>query len=140
MSVHGGKWRTRDGHERCDYCGSITPVEALRRMTTPGCKFSGTDKGARKFYFTSETGDHGKFYGEHLEDLSPEELAEWAAVSRRVLGVTWERDENGRLFAQAPKTGHFYGWQVWGDIGVDGAPIFNDGSPVPPSEDWWQRT
>jgi hypothetical protein len=139
MSVHGGKWYQRDGYDRCDYCGSLTPAEALRRMTTPGCKFSGTDKGGYKFYFTGETGDYGKFYGAHLEDLGPDELAAWAAVSRRVLGVDWAYKPGAAPDCFLPRIDNFYGWQVFGTVGPDGAPVFADGSPTPPSDEWWAK-
>jgi hypothetical protein len=140
MTVHGTKFeRERDGYKRCEYCGSITPQEALRRMTTPGCSFSGTDKGGYKFYFTSETGDHGKFYGAHLEDLSEEELKEWAAASRRCLGVDWRYRAGKDPLYLMPKSGTFYGWQTWGKIDPDGLPVFNDDSPLPPDEDWWKE-
>lgn len=139
MTVHGGQWRERDGYQRCDHCGGITPAEALRRMTTPGCKFSGTDKGGYKFYFDSEDGDRGKFYGAHLADLTKDELAEWAAVSRRVLGVDWTHRENADPLCRMPSSGgNFYGWQVWGEIGQDGAPVFDTASPKPPTEEWWR--
>lgn len=107
-------------------------------MTTPGCKFSGTDKGGYKFYFTSETGDHGKFYGQHLEDLSPEELTAFATASRRCLGVDWKHEGNGKPpSCFMPKSGSFYGWQTWGKVDSDGQPIFDDGAPIPPPEEWW---
>jgi len=106
-------------------------------MTTPGCGFSGTDKGGYKFYFTSETGDHGKFYGQHLEDLSREDLAAFAVASRRCLGVDWRYEGEKPLGCYMPKSGSFYGWQTWGKVGPDGQPLFESGAPVPPSEDWW---
>jgi len=137
--VHGGQWRERDGHQRCAHCGSLTPAEALRRMTTPGCKFSGTDKGGYKFYFTGETGDHGKFYGAHLEDLSAEDLAAFAEASRRCLGVHWKHEGSGKPPACfMPKSDSFYGWQTWGKVGPDGQPVFDE-APVPPDEDWWRN-
>jgi hypothetical protein len=107
-------------------------------MTTPGCKFSGTDKGGYKFYFTGETGDHGKFYGQHLEDLSREDLTAFATASRRCLGVNWEYGSDGKLGCSMPKSDSFYGWQTWGRVGPEGQPIFDDGAPVPPSEEWWK--
>lgn len=145
MTVHGGQWRKRSGgsdetygkYERCDHCGSITPQEALRRMTTPGCKFSGTDKGGYKFYFDSEDGDHGKFYGEHLADLSESELAVWAEASRRCLGVDWEYVPGKQPKCWMPKTTSFYGWQTWGKVGDDGQPVFAEGAPTPPDAAWW---
>lgn len=137
-NAHGCGWRDRDGYQRCEHCGSLTATEALRRMTTPGCKFSGTDKGGYKFYFTSETGDHGKFYGAHVQDLSREELAAFAAASRRCLGVDWEGKDGAPPVCWMPKSTSFYGWQTWGDIGADGQPVFGDGSPTPPDEDWWK--
>lgn len=108
-------------------------------MTTPGCKFSGTDKGGYKFYFTAEDGDHGKFYGEHLEDLTREELVAWAEVARRVLGVDWEFVKGGPPKCWMPKSASFYGWQVWGTVDADGKPVFDESSPVPPSEEWWAK-
>jgi hypothetical protein len=107
-------------------------------MTTPGCKFSGTDKGGYKFYFTSETGDHGKFYGAHLEGLSANELAEWARASRRCLGVDWTHSPGAAPDCYMPMSASFYGWQTWGVVGSDGLPAFDDGAPVPPDEAWWQ--
>lgn len=141
MAVHGGNFRRREGdtHDGCDYCGSLTPAEALRRMTTPGCKFSGTDKGGYKFYFTGEGGEFGKFYGEHLADLSADELAAWATASRRCLGVDWEYDPNAGPACYSPKVTSFYGWQTYGVIGPDGLPVFDDDAPKPPSEEWWRE-
>lgn len=107
-------------------------------MTTPGAKFSGTDKGGYKFYFTSEHGDHGKFYGAHLADLNEKELEEWATVSRKVLGVHWVFNQGKGPDCYMPQSNSFYGWQVWGHIGEDGQPVWNDGSPTPPDEDWWK--
>lgn len=108
-------------------------------MTTPGCGFSGTDKGGYKFYFTSETGDHGKFYGAHLEGLTAEQLAVWASASRRCLGVDWEHVTGGSPECWMPNSGSVYGWQTWGKIGPDGMPAFDDGAPVPPDEAWWAK-
>lgn len=140
MGVHGGDWRKReDGYDYCNYCGSIRPQEAMRRLTTPGCKFSSTDKGGYKFYIDSEQKDFGKLYGAHLEDLTPEELIRWDEISRRVFGMTWKRDEKG-LCWQSPKTGSFYGFQTWGIIAADGLPVFGDGSATPPDDEWWKRT
>lgn len=147
MAVHGGQWEKRTGgsdetygkYERCKHCGSITPQEALRRMTTPGCKFSGTDKGGYKFYFDSEDGDHGKFYGEHLADLSEAELVAWAEASRRCLGVDWSYRAGTHPTYWAPKVGGFFGWQTWGKVGPDGQPVFDDGAPEPPTEEWWGK-
>lgn len=140
MKVHGGQFHELDGHKHCTYCGSITPQEALRRLTTPGCRFSATDKGGYKMYIDSEKKEFGKFYGAHLEDFSAEELAKWDEVSRRVFGRTWKRDAQGRLYSQVPKVDNFYGFQTWGVIGLDGKPEFHDGSAIPPDEAWWTRT
>lgn len=153
MAVHDGKWKVRDGYERCGYCGSLTPAEALRRMTTPGCKFSCTDKGAYKFYFESESGtghdyeespgvkrrterDHGKFYGEHLADLSFEELEAWSAAARRCLGYDF-------LFQGVgvdPRVRRWSTGQTWGTVGDDGKPVFGDGSGTPATEEQWATT
>ena len=137
VTIHSGTWRDRDGVQRCDYCGSLSPAEALRRMTTPGCKFSGTDKGGYKFYFTSETGDHGKFYGEHLGELTRDELSAWAEVSRRVLGVDWTFRAGHAPTYSLPNVDSFYGWQTYGVIGPNGQPVHDPDAPSPPSEEWW---
>ena len=137
--AHGAKYTQRDGYDRCDYCGSITPAEALRRMTAPGCGFSGTDKGGYKFYFDDEKKDFGKFYGEHLDELSEGALREFAAASRRCLGVDWVYVAGKAPKWSAPRVSGFYGWQTWGKVGPDGAPVFGDGAPVPPDEAWWTK-
>lgn len=140
MSHHDGQWETRvTGVIACKMCGSLSPAEALRRMTTPGCTFSGTDKGAYKFYFYDQDGGFGKFYGEHLADLTEEELKVWAEASRRCLGVDWVFQSGRAPQAWMPATDDFYGWQTSGKIGVDGKPIFNEFSPIPPDEGWWER-
>ena len=145
--VHGGGWRDRDGHQACSYCGSMTVAEAIRRMTTVGCSFSGTDKGAYKFYFHIEggkqnatDGSFGKFYGAHLADCTEDELAKFSEASRRCLGWDFEFVGNGQPpKAWAPKSNSFYGWQTWGKVGPDGKAMFEDGAPIPPDEAWWAK-
>ena len=134
--VHGGEYRDRDGFPRCSYCGSISAVEAMRRLQTPGEHFSGTDKGPYKFYIGT---DHAKFYGEHLAELEGAELDAWAALSRRIFGMDVWRDEKGELRFVRPRSSSFYGFQTFGVIGPDGAPVFGDGSPTPPEESWFTR-
>jgi len=136
VKVHGGEWRPRDGADRCSYCGSISSAEAIRRLQTPGEHFSGTDKGPYKFYIGK---DHGKFYGEHLDDLDPSELEVFARLSRKIFGMDVYRDQDGKTRFIYPRSGSFYGWQTWGDIGEDGKPVFGEGSPVPPPEEWFVR-
>ena len=152
-TVHGGNWRMRDGYLRCESCGSLHPDEALRRMTDEGCGFSGTDKGAYKFYFesapgtgkyddgrdvTSDKTDYGKFYGEHLEDQSDEFLKRFSVRARRTIGFHFVR-EGMKLRNLRPHVGGFGGWQTYGKIGPNGTVLFDDGSPPAPDEQWWRN-
>lgn len=114
-------------------------------MTTPGCSFSCTDKGAYKFYLESEPNDphgennasegrdHGKFYGEHLADLTFEELEVWSAASRRCLGY----DFLWQGLGVQPKVKRYSTGQCYGVVGSDGMPVFKEHSGRPASEEEW---
>lgn len=123
-------WR-KDG--TCSYCGSLDFREVMRLLRTPGSQFSGTDKTTYKIY----VGDHRKFYFSHLEACSDEELKEFSELSRKVYGLAFDRHE-GQIRCRYPKGGTFYGWQTYGHIGEDGEPVFAEGSPIPPGEDFWK--
>jgi hypothetical protein len=114
--------RRADGVDHCRYCGSISVAHAIELLGKPQTSFSGSDwkyGWPHKFYIGS-----CKFYAEHLKQSSPEELAAYDAVSRKVFGVAWLRNEKGILF-RAPSSGG-YGWQLAGHIGPDGQPVFAD--------------
>lgn len=49
---------------------------------------------------------HGKFYNEHLNDLSPEAFAELAPLLEQRTGIKFGRDEQGRLGYSAPRQGY----------------------------------
>lgn len=137
-NAHGAEWQTRDdGYLHCSWCGSLHPDEFLRRLTTPGCSFSGTDKGAYKFYAGAEgKSADDKFYGEHVKDLDESRWSEFDAASRRCLGVAWV-PEGGKLTPLVPRSDSFYGWQTWGRVGPDGNPVHDEHAPTPPDGEWW---
>jgi hypothetical protein len=126
------KWRDN----KCSYCGSWSAAEAMRLLKTPGAKFSGTDKTFYKAYIEAPDG-FGKFYFRHLRECTPEQLAEFNALSRKCFGLSWKLDDTGTLLGAAPRSNSVYGWQAFGVIGADGEPVFKEGSPRPPGPEFW---
>lgn len=139
--MFGGRtpeWETRDGHECCSYCGSLSPEVVLAALRTPGTKFSGTDKIGYKVYVDVD-GYRGKFYLRHARALDDDGLAQFSATFRRVFGWSIERDEKGAQYCRAPQVVGFFGFQTWGRIGDDGAPVFDEHSPKAPADAWWEK-
>lgn len=76
--------------ETCSYCGSMTAARAIELLKTPGTDYSGADwkyGWPHKFYLGQK-----KFYSTHLQDASPEEFAEFNALSDKLLGIKWSID------------------------------------------------
>jgi hypothetical protein len=63
-----------------------------------------------------------KFYNQHLQDATPEVFAEFAVLSQKIFGISWERDEKGVKYS-SPKRGGFYGFQRAGEINQSGDPV-----------------
>ncbi len=122
-----------DGREHCNYCGSLSIVEAIKLLKTPGTKFSGSDwkyGWPHKFYIEAQPmHGAGKFYAIHLKDATDAELAEFDALSRSCFGVQWARDENGLKYG-APRSNEFGGFQLWGVIDANGKPDHSAMKPV----------
>lgn len=134
---HHPAWRD-DGS--CSYCGSISVPEAMRRLRTPGCKFSGTDKTTYKAYIETPDGREagaGKFYFRHLRACAEAELAEFDELARPIFGLSFTL-KDGDILCRYPRTSGFYGWQTSGRIGDDGAPVFDEGSPKAPGPEFWE--
>jgi hypothetical protein len=105
---------------------------------TPGAYFTPFDRkltpevalsvGASGYWFLPVMGRfprvYGKFYNAHLKQVTPEQFAEFDALSRRIFGVAWMMEGN-KLAYRVPKVGGS-GWQLSGEIGPDGEPIFSD--------------
>lgn len=67
------KWRERDGHRHCSYCGSLHP-EDLLNVLNAGASLGGADwkyGWPHKFYIRQDK-FNAKWYNEHLLDLAPE--------------------------------------------------------------------
>ncbi len=132
-------WELRDGNECCSYCGSLSPEAAMLALQTPGTKFSGTDKTGYKAYI-EPAGVFGKFYFRHLRALDQESFSKFSSVIRSIFGWSFERDETGKQHCYSPQSRGFFGFQTWGIIGEDGKPVFGEGSPNPPTEEWWENS
>jgi hypothetical protein len=138
-------WMARGGSSevRCTYCGSMTPQRAIELLRTAGTTYSGCDwkyGWPHKFYiqkagWKNADDGPGKFYSEHLLDCDDAALAEFNELSRRLLGVSFTRDEKGLKWGACRA-----GWQTWGTVGVVPTPedlsknTITFGPPVP--EGW----
>ena len=96
----------------CNYCGSLSVEAMLKYMQTPGVHYSGSDwkygyphkfyvdvpctpyrrctsagPGKEDFGYSETKSEHRKFYSEHLEDATPEQIDEWNRVCAPLLGV-----------------------------------------------------
>jgi hypothetical protein len=59
---------------------------------------------------------HAKFYNNHLKDAAPEVFEEFAALSEKIFGIKWSKDEKGISYDS------FYRYQRAGKINQDGQP------------------
>jgi hypothetical protein len=102
----GTHWES-DG---CSYCGSMRVSLAIELLKTPGTDYSGADwkyGWPHKFYIGGR-----KFYNNHLEDATPEELVEFSKLSEELLGISWDIGEKGVRWKAVPGT------QKWGVVGA----------------------
>jgi len=117
-------YRKKDGVDTCSYCGSISPKEALERLTDPASNGSGSDwkyGWPHKFYI-SIGNKYGKFYSRHLYDADPKTLAALTEVIALKLGIRFNITPEGDLAYKSPTPG----FQTW--YGTD----FDDAAPKVP--------
>lgn len=105
----------------CSWCGSMSVEQAIRLLTTPGTRYSGSDwkyGWPHKFYIhregwkNSDDGPH-KFYVTHLSDATHADFIQFCALSAKLLGVTFVRRMDGSLRYSAV----CQGFQTWGTVG-----------------------
>jgi hypothetical protein len=116
----------------CDYCGSMSPKQAITLLQAPGTEFSGSDwkyGWPHKFYIHNKSLSitFGKFYSNHINEMDENDLNVWNSLSRRIFGIAWQRDIDNRLKWAVIGKQHFddfYGYQQYGRIDEDGNPIF----------------
>lgn len=95
----------------CSYCGSMDVARAIELLRTPGTHYSGADwkyGWPHKFYIGQK-----KFYNNHLEDATLEQLKEFSELSNELLGVSWDL-EGGKIRYLAVR-----GIQKWGVVGSE---------------------
>lgn len=127
--------RVERPYTTCSYCGSLSFEDALKAFQTPGMRWSGADwkyGWPHKFYleipcepyeacisghYNGETGeqsitramktsDHKKFYNEHLQDVSAEQLQQWNDIVGPITGVRFHwRDGRFQYFAVPNRQG-----------------------------------
>jgi len=100
----------RDDVQVCNYCGSISPEDALIRLLNPDVDASGADwkyGWPHKFYIRLY-GRPGKFYNKHLYDASNETFKALTKLMTAKLGITFSIDSTGLRY-QAP----YEGYQTW---------------------------
>lgn len=115
----------------CSYCGSITPTDMIALMQTDGTRYSGSDWKygfPHKFYieaaiepiehycigatyqdgqmsdplYDTKKHQHLKFYTEHMQDATSEQIEEWNAKVAPLLGVHFSSEKNGIHWHAAP--------------------------------------
>lgn len=116
-----------DGHEHCEYCGSLSVKDAVELLKTPGTRFSGSDwkYGWPHKFYVDHASWHAKFYSAHLQKATDAELAAFSEASKACFGISWTRDAKGVAF-RAPQTKSSYGWQLNGVVGADGVPVHGE--------------
>jgi hypothetical protein len=103
-----GHWREDD---TCSYCGSMGVARAIELLKTQGTAYSGADwkyGWPHKFYIGQK-----KFYHNHLEDATSEQLEEYSKLSDELLGVSWDSHEGEIRYRAVP------GIQKWGVVGSE---------------------
>lgn len=91
---------------RCTWCGSIPFTDAMRLLSTSGTSWSIADwkyGWPHKIYL-----GNGKFYAEHLRDVSDEELVQFNAKLKPLSGIFYvrESEQPEDLFFGAPSPNH----------------------------------
>ena len=106
-----------DGLAVCDYCGSMTPQDAIRILKEEHSNGSGADwkyGWPHKFYLTGANDKGIKFYSNHLYDTTPEEFKELSDLIAKRLGIRFGMDERGLKY-RAP----YSDYQTWFGTGYD---------------------
>ena len=106
----GSAWGKREDRNHCNYCGSLSPADAVVLLAKTGTHYSGSDwkyGHPHKFYL----GQY-KFYTSHLMDATEDQLVLFNRLAEKTIGITF-KVKDGKLIYAAPCSGY----QAAGTVG-----------------------
>jgi hypothetical protein len=107
---------------RCSACGSLTPEEAIRLLSTAGTFFASSDWAfgwPDVVHLDAET-----FHAAHLVTVDDHELAMLARLTAPTLGVVYTRDDEGKIDYRAVRMGFRVRGIVGEAVPPDGRHVF----------------